>query len=179
MSSIRARFAAILLVGATLAMSTAASSETIDCRTDPRFRALDYALGSWVVSSSGKAVANVTMTSILKGCAIKESWTATPGNSGDVEGVFGYSIQKQGWLYAFFTDYANDNYFLGQVSSPGKIVWNTVQRQNDGRERLRRWTFSRLEDGRLLENSVGSDDGGVTWSNEYDLYWAPAGKQAR
>jgi hypothetical protein len=142
------------------------------CRNDPNFRAQDFSVGSWDVYRANAKTAEVKMELILNECAIQQTWTVpTEKTTGNVSGLFSYSLIQKSWIYAFTTDYANNNYFLGEVVGPGQMRYETKVLQSDGGVRLRRWTLSLQSDGHISEKSVASTDGGKTWSDGYELIW--------
>ena len=141
------------------------------CKKDARFRAQDFSIGQWAVYRGTTKVADVTMEPILNACAIRQTWTVTPGKMGNVSGLFSYSPILNGWLYAFTTDYANNNYFVGHEVKEGEILYETKVNLPNGSTRLRRWTLSLEADGSLEEKSVASADGGTTWTDEYVFSW--------
>lgn len=128
-------------------------------------------MGRWEVYRGSNKIAEVNMELILNDCAIRQTWTVPEGKMGNVSGLFSYSPIVGGWLYAFTTDYANNNYFVGHWMRDGEIRYETTLRLRDGKVRLRRWTLARQDDGSLLETSLASTDGGMTWSKEYEFAW--------
>ena len=40
-----------------------------------------------------------------------------------------------------------------------------------GKVRLRHWTLSLMADGTIRELATGTEDGGKTWTTDYDLKW--------
>jgi hypothetical protein len=158
------------IIGAAALAETAHSPDT--CKTDANFRAQDFTVGNWDVYRANTKTAEVKMELILNNCAIRQTWTVPAGKTtGNVNGLFSYSPIQKGWLYAFTTDYANNNYFIGQLVSPGQMRYETKVMLPDGNVRLRRWTLSLQGDGSVIEKSVGSTDDGKTWSDEYELVW--------
>lgn len=143
------------------------------CSKDPRFRGEDFALGDWTVyGRHGKQIAAVNMRRVLNGCAILETWNVSGKRKvGNVRGLFAFSSILGGWLYAFSTDYAENNYFIGRIVKPGEALYHTTVKEPDGRIRLRRWSLSLETNGEIVEQSVGSNDGGKSWSKEYELTW--------
>jgi hypothetical protein len=142
------------------------------CRNDERFRAADFMLGQWLVyGKNHRAIANVEMRSVLNGCAIQQTWTVVEGKTGNVVGLMSFSPIVNDWIYAFATDYANNNYFVGHAAKVGEFLYSTEVKQADGRSRLRQWSLALQPSGEVIEKSVGSDDGGKSWRDEYELTW--------
>jgi hypothetical protein len=159
------------IIGAAAAAAESAHSPDT-CKTDANFRAQDFTVGSWDVYRANTKTAEVKMELILNDCAIRQTWTVPAAKTtGNVAGLFSYSPIQKGWIYAFSTDYANNNYFIGQLVSPGQMRYETKVTLPEGNVRLRRWTLSLQGDGSVVEKSVGSTDDGKTWSDEYELIW--------
>lgn len=145
------------------------------CAEDPAFRQQDFLLGRWTVYRQGKVGAVVLMERALGGCAVHETWTTEGGRPGSGLGLFTYSRAEGRWHYLWAADTGSATAFTGHEIRPGEMRYDTVRPLPDGRSRLRRWSLVRQPDGRIREWSVGSEDGGATWTTEYDLMWVRIG----
>lgn len=141
------------------------------CDADPLFRQSDFILGSWDVSRNGAKSAEVRMERALNGCAILESWIKPGSASGHGIGLFTYSRVLKALTYAWASDAGAATFFTGALTRPGEIHYKTERTNPDGGRRLRDWSLVLLPDGRIRELSVASDDGGASWTTEYDLLW--------
>lgn len=145
---------------------------------DPLYAGQDFTVGIWDVYSNGKKSAEVKMEKVLDSCAIHETWTVEPGRKGNGIGLFVYSSLLKGWSYLWASDTGATTAFTGQIIKPGEIRYVTEKPLGDGKVRLRHWSLIQLPDGKVRELSVGTEDGGATWTTEYDLLWVKKGSAA-
>lgn len=159
----------LLLIGA----ATAAQALTAGvCRTDPKFREQDFTVGDWDVYSGDTKTAEVSMKLTLNDCVIEERWTVYKGrDDGNGVGLFNWSPLLKTWGYYWATDNGATTSFRGNLIKPGEMRYVTERPMPNGKVRLRHWTLSANPDGTIRELSVGTEDGGQTWSTEYDLKW--------
>lgn len=162
---------ALFLMMLALPMAASAQGATT-CRDDPLFRAQDFTVGHWDVFNGPKKTAEVRMALILNDCVIEERWTVTAGQpTGNGVGLFNYSPLLKSWMYHWATDNGSTTTFRGNPVKPGEIRYVTERPLPGGKLRLRHWTLSANPDGTIRELSVGTEDGGATWTTEYDLRW--------
>ncbi|MFT3967569.1 MAG: hypothetical protein QM690_16975 [Sphingobium sp.] len=142
------------------------------CSTDMMYQQQDFTLGFWdVFGTDGRKSAEVRMEKRLDGCTIFETWTKPDGNKGNGLGLFTYSRQTKGWHYHWAADNGAMTVFTGSLVEPGEMRYMTERPTPGGGVRQRRWTLKLLPDGHVRELSVGSEDGGKSWTTEYDLLW--------
>ena len=139
--------------------------------TGPVYAGQDFTVGSWDVFTGAKKTAEVTMEKTLDGCAISERWTVPAGEAGNGLGLFVYSALLKGWSYLWASDTGSTTAFTGTLIRPGEIRYVTEKPLGGGKVRLRHWTLSAQPGGKVRELSVGTEDGGKTWTTEYDLMW--------
>ncbi|WP_164155895.1 hypothetical protein [Sandarakinorhabdus rubra] len=165
--------ASLALFAALLASPLAAQAppKAEICRNDARYRAQDFTLGNWDVFSGTTKTAEVSMTLILNDCVIEERWTGYRGGDDNGIGLFNFSPLLGNWGYYWATDAGTTTSFRGGLIRPGEMRYVTERPLGGGKVRLRHWTLSANPDGSIRELSVGSEDGGQTWSTEYDLKW--------
>lgn len=164
-----------LTVAGAAAAQPAQASRPPACADDPIFKQMDFVLGEWDVFNGPKAdapkTATVRMEKALKGCTVDETWKALSDRESDGLGLFTYSRILKAWHYFWASDNGGTTYFTGSEIKPGEIRYVTKRPTASGGERLRHWTLSLEPEGRIRELSVGSEDGGKTWTTEYDLWW--------
>lgn len=149
---------------------TAQTADT--CKNDPKFREQDFTLGNWDVYTGSTKTDEVTMSLILNDCVIEEHWKATDGKAtGNGIGLFNYSRLLGSWGYTWATDDGAATSFRGNLIKPGEMRYVTERPLPDGKVRLRHWTLYAMPDGTIRELAVGSNDGGATWTTDYDLKW--------
>ena len=142
------------------------------CRTDMKFREQDFTVGTWDVYSGAEKTAEVTMELILNDCVIHERWKVTNGRpTGNGVGLFNYSPLLKDWGYYWATDNGATTSFRGSLIKPGEMRYVTERPLPGGKVRLRHWTLLAMPDGTIRELAVGTEDGGKSWTTEYDLKW--------
>jgi DNA repair exonuclease SbcCD nuclease subunit len=119
-----------------------------------------------------KKTAEVSMKLILNDCVIEERWTVLDAaRGGNGVGLFNYSPLLKNWGYYWATDTGATTSFRGSLIKPGEMRYVTERPLPNGKVRLRHWTLFANSDGTIRELSVGTEDGGTTWTTEYDLKW--------
>jgi hypothetical protein len=164
----------LLPVLAALCFSASgASAQAADtCKADARFREQDFTVGTWDVFAGADKTAEVSMTLILNDCVIEERWKVTNGRpTGNGTGLFNYSPLLKAWVYHWATDTGSTTTFRGSLIKPGEMRYVTERPMPNGATRLRHWTLAAQPDGTVRELAVGTEDGGKTWTTEYDLKW--------
>lgn len=165
---------AATLLATPLAAQPAAVPKSETCRSDTRYRQQDFTLGKWDVFSGTTKTAEVTMTLILNDCVIEERWTNHRGRDDNGIGLFNFSPLLGTWGYHWATDVGTTTSFRGTLIKPGEMRYVTEKPLGNGKVRLRHWTLSANPDGSIRELSVGTEDGGQSWTTEYDLTWKRA-----
>jgi hypothetical protein len=169
---LRPLLAATLFAIAAPAAAQTAVSPADTCRNDPKFREQDFTLGSWDVYTGEKKTDEVTMTLILNDCVIEEHWKKTDGKpTGNGIGLFNYSRLLGSWGYTWATDDGAATVFRGNLVKPGEMRYVTEKPLPGGKVRLRHWTLYAMPDGTVRELAIGTEDGGKTWTTDYDLKW--------
>jgi hypothetical protein len=162
-----AAFAALALFAAGAQAQTPTT-----CKTEPKFREQDFTVGDWDVFAGDKKTAEVSMRLILNDCVIEERWKVTNGEpTGNGVGLFNYSPLLKNWGYYWATDNGGTTSFRGTLIKPGEMRFVTERPLANGKTRLRHWTLFAMPDGTIRELAVGTEDGGATWTTEYDLKW--------
>lgn len=163
------RFA--LLAWIAVVSAPAVAQEPPPCLDDPKFRALDFALGTWDVFTDGVKTDEVTMAPVLKHCAIHETWRTAQDGSANGLGLFVYSRLLGDWGYLWAADDGTTTFFRGNPVRAGEMRYVTERPLPNGKIRLRHWSLILQPDGTVRELSVGTEDGGKTWTTEYEMFW--------
>ncbi len=170
--------ATLLLAGqaAQAQQQTPAAPRPAGCADDPLFSQQDFTLGTWdVYNGPGETAtrsAQVKMEKVVGGCGIYEVWTPAAGRDrGHGRGLFAYSRVVKGWQYFWISDAGDTTLMEGALIGDGHIRYITEYWTRDNRKRINHWDLIRMPDGRVREFSVISDDLGLNWRTEYDLYW--------
>ena len=119
----------------------------------PEFRAFDFWLGDWVVTSPGGApLGKSRVTKILNGCALLEEWTAGNGQTGKSFNV--YDPQAKRWRQTWVDDHARQTDYAGPMEG-GALKYEADM---PGGVRMK-MTFSRLEGGKVHQLMEAFKDG--------------------
>jgi len=162
----------VLAALGALAATTAAAQTADTCKNDPKFREQDFTLGSWDVYTGEKKTDTVTMALILNDCVIEETWKRADGRpTGNGIGLFNYSRLLGSWGYTWATDDGAATSFRGHLVKPGEMLYVTEKPLPGGKVRLRHWTLTAMPDGTIRELAIGTEDGGATWTTDYELKW--------
>ena len=139
----------------------------------PAYHQLDFWIGDWnVVNASGEAVGANRIESILKGCAIQESWTEPSGEEG--KSLFYYSPGQSRWKQVWVTDSATalggtkEKRALPVAGGGMRFQGELVDRD---RIILDRTTLTPLADGRVRQVIETSTDGGTIWTVQFDALY--------
>lgn len=132
----------------------------------------DFSVGFWDAYDGDRKIAEVLLEKVLDGHAIHEVWTpADPAQKGHGRGIFTYSPVLKAWHYLWVSDRGSTTYFTSEPTVEGEILYVTSLLTPTGMLRSRRWTLTAQPDGGVRELCIASEDGGATWTTEYDLYW--------
>jgi hypothetical protein len=156
------------LAGPSLAIAAESSPSPCTDGTHPEYRQADFWIGHWDVvrsSSNTSHVATVTISKSVNGCALSEIWA---GKTGDAHGLIAYSPSTRKWDYLYVEPTGDPIRLDDGVLAGSDFKFNQAV-PVDGK--VHHWTLSLLRDGTLRELSVGSSDGGKTWTTDYDLKW--------
>lgn len=139
-----------------------------DCKT-LEHRQFDFWLGEWEVmdSTGAKRLGRNSVSSILKGCVLREVWLDADGSAG--ESLNAYDEATHQWHQTWMDDAGN--------------VWKTDGGFVDGRMVLtrtapalrnaailvqHRWTWSKIDTNRVRQLYQFSRDSGKTWTVGFD-----------
>jgi hypothetical protein len=132
------------------------------------YRQMDFIVGTWEVSNSGKKSADVTIepTSVST-CGLLETWKNANGGGGN--GLFGHSPNGHGWQYFWVPSSGQPTWLHdGKPTGNGEEMQFTLTRTRpDGTSHESHWTLTKTADGHIRELSTNTEDGKA----EYDLLW--------
>jgi hypothetical protein len=140
-----------------------------DPQGHPEFRQLDFWTGNWEVFNKDKKLSEVTIEKILNDCGLAETWTAA-GTGNDGRGLSSYDALTKKWEYFWVAANGYMSHWTGALLG-NEMRFVREQPNPKGGTRLRHWSLFSLPDGKVRELSLGSTDGGKTWTTEYDFTW--------
>ena len=144
------------------------------CEHDPAYRQFDYWLGIWDVRPNGAPPgtppATNVITKIHQGCVILETWTA-PGQTGQSFNI--YDRESGKWHQAWVDSAGGLHEYWGGPKDGNMVYEGDVpipRGRGTGRMHVR-LTFFRQPDGTVRQYSERTDDGGKTWTVNYDMIY--------
>lgn len=159
--------APILAVGQP-ADSTASISEAC---TGPEFRAFDFWLGQWIVrDSTGTQVGTNRISTVARGCGIREEWSGKDGSRGTSLNY--YDAADDAWHQEWVGSSGIILHLSGGVRN-GVMVLEGERMSEDGpvRDRIR---WRPLSEGRVRQEWSVSSDRGETWERVFLGFYEPA-----
>lgn len=150
----------------------------------PEFRQFDFWIGEWeVFGIKGNKAGDSKITLLLDSCVILEEWTGASAQQGLVytgKSFNSYNAATQQWQQTWTDNTGNTTEFLRGEGSEGKIVYYADKVTGPGGKNfMRRLTFTRLSEDKVRQFGERSDDGGTTWTAEYDLEYRKKTNDAR
>lgn len=140
---------------------------TEPCKYDPAYRALDFWIGDWTVTSGESVAGKSHVEAAVDGCAILEQWTGaydSPGRS-----ISAYDAASKTWMQRYVSGRARITDYAGSVLPDGSI-----QLTASNGKTLTRMTYTRLANGSVRQRFEISNDGGVHWTPPNDLIYERA-----
>lgn len=157
----------------TAILASFSSYSQLPC-SKPEFRQFDFWIGEWeAFGKNDKKAGDSKISVILDSCVILEEWTSATVQQGLVykgKSFNSYNAATGQWQQTWTDNTGNTTEFLRGVGKPGEIVYYADKVTGaDGKIFMRRLTFTRLSDDKVRQLGERSDDGGKTWTTEYDL----------
>jgi hypothetical protein len=133
------------------------------CAVDPAHRAFDFWIGRWrAYTPEGVLAGTNEIEAILGGAALVERWRSMNGYAGT--SLNRYDAASGAWRQTWIDDQGDVVEF-----TDGRFADGAMRFRADTGGVLRRLTFFDQGPNTLRQLSEGSEDGGATWSIEYDL----------
>ena len=135
-----------------------------------RSHELDFWLGDWELSytQGGKAGASRNrVTKILGGCAVLEEFTGAPGTNLDGRSVSMFDATDGRWKQTWVDNQGSWLDFTGGMENGTMVFSREFERQ--GKRVRQRMVFEDIARDRLKWRWQKSDDGGATWSTQWEI----------
>ncbi|MBL7723501.1 MAG: hypothetical protein JNK27_05095 [Chitinophagaceae bacterium] len=140
----------------------------------PEFRQFDFWIGEWeAFGVKGAKAGDSKISVILDSCVILEEWTSANAQQGLIysgKSFNSYNAATKQWQQTWTDNTGNTTEFLRGEGSNGKIIYYADKVTGpDGKQFMRRLTFTKLDNNKVRQFGELSNDGGKTWIVEYDL----------
>lgn len=132
----------------------------------PGHRQFDFWVGNWTVHRPDGTVAGTNrVESILDGCALSETWTATGPSRG--RSVNGYDAGSGKWHQAWIDNSGTVLLLSGGLVN-GEMVLEGERTLPDGTQQLERITWTPNTDGTIRQVWQSSSTRGMRWTTVFD-----------
>jgi hypothetical protein len=165
-------FLAQLVLAQTQTASPAATAPPPPC-AGPAFRQFDFWLGEWdVFNPAGQKIGTNAITVTNDGCVLLESWRDARGGTGNSFNF--YEVTTKRWHQFWVNSNGNATPLATApdgtpMPMSGGLVDGAMVLQSPPTMATRnRWTWSKLEGGRVRQLAEQSTDGGATWNVAFD-----------
>ena len=149
---------------------TQALAATPGCNESAEYRVLAEWVGNWdVVNAAGAAAGTSTVEKSPDGCGLLEHWRgrSPAGGSNPGTGLHAFNRNARTWTHLWVDATGFTATLAGSVNA-GRIVYERTSLQASGLTRHHRMTLTPA-DGRVTQTGEHSDDGGKTWSRDFQL----------
>jgi len=137
-----------------------------DC-SDAEKRQLDFWIGHWQVSTTGKtdAIATSDIATLPGGCGISEHYDSPAAPGGEYQGwsYSGYNRNDGQWHQMYLDSHGNVTWYTGRLA--GKALVFTAPGRTGA---LQRMSYIPGADGSVRQLGEISTDAGATWQPGYD-----------
>ena len=137
------------------------------------YHQFDFWLGEWdVFNPQGQKIGTNAITSTNDGCVLLESWRDARGGTGNSFNF--YESNTKRWHQFWVASNGNAAPLSAAADgtpmpmSGGLVNGAMVLQSPAGMKPVNRWTWSKLEGGRVRQHAEQSDDAGATWKTTFD-----------
>jgi len=166
---------AVALIGPFVAAGPLAGQQAQPPCAGVEHREFDFWIGEWDVTvvGSGQVAGRSSITPILDGCAILESYETAGGYRGNSHNAYDRST---GQWHQTWVDNAGMVLKLDGGIEDGNMVLSGPGKDAQGNDIINRITWTPHEDGSVQQTWTVSKDGGKTWTSAFDgMYRKRAG----
>lgn len=140
----------------------------------PEFRQFDFWIGEWeAYGPKGNKGGDSKISVIIDSCVILEEWTSAGTQNGfryAGKSFNTYNLATKQWQQTWVDNTGNTTEYLRGEATDGKIIFYADNvTGSKGEKYMRRLTFTKLSNDKVRQFGEKSNDGGNTWSQEYDL----------
>lgn len=145
----------------------------------PEYRQFDFWLGKWdVFNPAGQKIGTNSITSTNGGCVLFEDWRDARGGTGNSFNF--YESRTKRWHQFWVNSNGNAAPLSAAadgtpIPMSGGLVEGAMRLQSPpGVKPLNRWTWSRVEGGKVRQHAEQSNDDGKTWTTVFDGLYVKA-----
>lgn len=129
------------------------------------YRQFDFWLGDWTVEQRGQPAGTSSVTPILDGCVIHETWTSTGRARG--QSFNRYDRGSRQWVQTWVDNNGQSLLLRGERRGASMVLEGSRPGASGGTT-IDRITWTPIEGGGVRQHWVASTDGGVTWTDQFD-----------
>lgn len=140
------------------------------CAFTAENRQFDYWVGEWdVVTTQGAVPAGQSRIELILGdCVVLENWQSN-GNPYSGKSYNMYNTALKRWEQYWVDNVGGNIFFYGNLKDGNMDYYTDDMPQPDGSKLRRHLQFLKLGPDTVRQFSQGSNDGGKTWTVEYDF----------
>ena len=161
-------FVLVTLLLITVSIPAIAQQPPASC-TSEEARQFDFWIGEWIVETAdGQKAGENKISRQENGCLLREEWTSAGGGTG--QSMNYYDPEEKRWNQVWVSFNGSIGYFEGGLKD-GAMVLKGKWVNPDGSSYPLNGTWTPLEDGRVRQHFMQSQDGGETWTTWFDGYY--------
>ena len=144
-----------------------ADHNSFPCKYSPEYKQFDFWVGDWTVKQTGadQVVGSSSIQKILDSCVVLENWTGGRGNTGKSFNIYDANTKK--WEQYWVDSNGGRIFFSGHLN--GSTMDYYADTDENGKKATRHLQFFNMGPDQVRQFSQRSEDGGKTWSVEYDF----------
>jgi hypothetical protein len=144
-----------------------ADHNAFPCKYSPEYKQFDFWVGEWTVKQTGadQVVGSSSIHKILDDCVVLENWTGERGNTGKSFNIYDSNTKK--WEQYWVDSNGGRIFFSGHLD--GTTMDYYADTDENGKKATRHLQFFNVGRDEVRQFSQRSEDGGKTWSVEYDF----------
>ncbi len=152
------------------AQPMSSSEEIRPCFLRDDFRAFDFWLGNWeVTSADGKVAGHNAITAREQGCYLFESWRGASGVTGSSINYFDAANEQ--WVQHWVSPNGSQIQIAGGLVDGSMVLVGKIYYLARAQQADFRGTWTPLDDGRVRQFFEQSNDGGKTWAPWFEGFY--------
>jgi len=170
MSAARWMLAALVLAATSSGCTTAdAETDAAPCSGEA-YSQFDFWVGTWTVMAGGKRAGTNRIEKVLDGCALLESWRSAGNHRG--HSLTFYDAPRKLWHQTWIDVAGQPLYLEGRFAGSSMQLEGTRPGEAGTPPVMHRVVWTPLAGGTVRQHWRSSSDGGRTWTDVFDGYYA-------